>query len=174
MGSYRWKVKQILWIKCWKSPGSNPGPWDNRLSDQVLRFYLSMVREMSVRAHVRPSTDHALSWGHIDLIWFFLDPYFGLFWAYIGLLARCPMGHRLRFYETYHRLTYPKGVHSFRYFPYENTIVVCSCIYAFCLRIAIATQCVHVWCTHWVSNLQLPGKMHKAWFRYWQPYFVLL
>ncbi len=37
----------------------------------------------------------------------------------------------------YHRLTYPKGVHSFRYFPYENTIVACSCIYAFCLVIAI-------------------------------------
>ncbi len=36
-----------------------------------------------------------------------------------------------------HRLTYPKGVRSFRYFPYENTIVVCSCIYAFCLVIAI-------------------------------------
>ncbi len=30
---------------------------------------------------------------------------------------------------TLHRLTYPKGVHSFRYFPYENAIVFCSCIY---------------------------------------------
>ncbi len=36
-----------------------------------------------------------------------------------------------------HWLTYPKGVHSFRYFPYENTIVVCSCINAFSLVIAI-------------------------------------
>ncbi len=38
---------------------------------------------------------------------------------------------------TNNRLTYPKGVHSFRYFPYINTIVVCSCICAFCLVIAI-------------------------------------
>ena len=36
-----------------------------------------------------------------------------------------------------HRLTYPKGVHSFRYFSYVICFVICSCIYAFCLRIAI-------------------------------------
>ena len=28
-----------------------------------------------------------------------------------------------------HRLTYPKGVHSFRHFPYANSFVTCPCIY---------------------------------------------
>ncbi len=39
-------------------------------------------------------------------------------------------------YCTYHWLTYQK-VHQFRYFLYAHPIVVCSCMYAFCLRIAI-------------------------------------
>ncbi len=32
-----------------------------------------------------------------------------------------------------HRFTYPKGVHSYRYFLPSNSYVMCSCIYAFCL-----------------------------------------
>ncbi len=65
--------------------------------------------------------------------------------------------------QEFHRLTYPKGVHSFRYFLHSmrtpnlfmhisilsNPFVVCSCIYAFCLRIA-----------RMEGQLQFSGKMH--------------
>ena len=50
-----------------------------------------------------------------------------------------------------HRLTYPKGVHSFRYFPYVNCFVICSCIYAFCLRITIRHSMRTPKYMHWVS-----------------------
>ncbi len=47
-----------------------------------------------------------------------------------------------------HRFTYPKGVHSYRYFLPSNSYVICSCIYAFCLRIAIRQPMRTPWCTH--------------------------
>ena len=82
-----------------------------------------------------------------------------------------------------HRLTYPKGVHSSRYFfqPMRtpkfnmlmhifilpNPFVVCSCMYAFSLRIAIGTQCVSLWCTHWVPNCNLSRISICYQFRQW-------
>ena len=69
-----------------------------------------------------------------------------------------------------HCLTPEKGVHSFRYFRLQmhtpNSIVDCSCMYAFCVRMRLIcggvriqshfnTKCIHargnnnmIWCTH--------------------------
>ncbi len=47
-----------------------------------------------------------------------------------------------------HGFTYPKGVHSYRYFLPSNSFVICSCIYVFCLRIAIRQPMCTPWRTH--------------------------
>ncbi len=76
---------------------------------------------------------------------------------------------RVKWFQTglkrhFHRLTLPEGVYSFRYFlsPMRipnlvmhifimpNPFVICSCIYASCLRIAIRhsmriPRCIHAW-----------------------------
>ncbi len=57
--------------------------------------------------------------------------------------------------NTFHRFTYLKGVHSYRYFLPSNSYVICSCIYAFCPRIATP------WCTHWLSNCYKDAYMHE-------------
>ncbi len=45
---------------------------------------------------------------------------------------------------TIHRLTYPKGIHSFRYFLYANLYVVFSCmLHTHMHFIAIRPECVH-------------------------------
>ncbi len=62
-----------------------------------------------------------------------------------------------------HRLTCPKGVHSFRYFPYANSFVTCPCIYAFCLRITIRHSMRTPKYMHWVPNCNSQAKciMHE-------------
>ncbi len=48
---------------------------------QVLPEYGRRNVSPSVRPHVLPSTDHALSRGHLGLIWSFVDP----FWPILSL-----------------------------------------------------------------------------------------
>ncbi len=47
-----------------------------------------------------------------------------------------------------HGFTYPKDVHSDRYLIPSNSFVICLCIYAFCLRIAIGQPMHTSWCAH--------------------------
>ncbi len=69
--------------------------------------------------------------------------------------------------DTYHMFTYPKGVHSYRYFLLSNSFAICSCIY-FAWELQLDSQYVHhgvpdmptcmsrwqrVWCTHWLEEV---------------------
>ncbi len=73
-----------------------------------------------------------------------------------------------------HKLTYPKGVYSFRYFLqpmripnmlmhifiFPNPFLVCSCMYASLLQLDLNA---YTKCTHWVSNCNSQAKCIYAW-----------
>ncbi len=51
-----------------------------------------------------------------------------------------------RLQATLHRLTYPKGIHSYRYFLPSYSFVICSCIYAFCYELFDSSgECMNEW-----------------------------
>ncbi len=52
----------------------------------------------------------------------------------MGLATTLPPKHATGF-------TCPKSIHSCRYFLPSNSCVICSCIFAFCLKIAVRHQC---------------------------------
>ena len=60
---------------------------------------------------------------------------------------------------SHHRLTYLKGIHSFRYFP----LTILLLLVHFAWELQLDTQCVHQKCTHWVPNCNSQAKCIYAW-----------